>query len=429
MWCCFSSKSCNDVFALAYLLTYHISLHWFYFLQTCGAWCCAVGGPLETSCKLEGMLQSVLGKQQEMQRKLNEISNLAIGLKQKIILEQDQPEEVPVISPPIINESGEVILTATDGSNTNNIDAGAGVQNDSGPHPCTPTKATAQSHSHSPVGGSDGVGSVTSACSTAVELGTAPRTPCPSSHTPGSYMEDQMGAHLQQFVHSPAHSCPMPTNNVHLNQPFLDDRTPTGTGVLRYRVNSDDDMSGLGWAGVLGCGSSLFGERLIESSRGGETSAADNIFNTATNGLDILALSFDDNSLMQQSNTQRRAARALAAVAAGSSARVGGGGIEISGSADSPQRSEGSPLRRGGSFDGGVNFRTGMSGHRGLGKPKREQQLTHHNTINNNNNNAMQQPRRMLMMSQHRGAATVRGGAKLQQRRSTTDSMVGQTIR
>jgi len=354
-----------------------------------------VGGPLETSCKLEGMLQSVVEKQEEVQKKLHEINNLAIGLQEKIILEQQRPEEVPVISQPKkCNENtvdGQPFVFSVNSDNNNNNDTNvySGLQD--GPYPSTPTKAFKVSHSNSPDGRNSGGESITSGDSTAVELG-APRTPCPPSYTSGPYIEmeqnstvdgfnSDMSGH-QQYVNSPAHSCPMPTNIAKLDQPLLDS-TPVGPGRLRYRVNSDEDVRGMGWAGVLGCGSSLFGERLIEPSRKKTSS----IFNTISNGHDILALSFEENSIMENSNSTE------------------------------------SPLRNGESFDG-INFRTGMSGHRGLGKPsnkpRRERQYTEL-TINN-------KPRRAVnMMSQHRGAATTR--VQLQ-RRSTPDTLVGcQTIR
>jgi len=356
-----------------------------------------------------------------MKRKLNEIKNLATRLKQKIILEQDKPEEVPVISIPPIpqkitssSEEGELATSAT--SDSNNVSTGEQASLETGPHPTTPTRTTGL-HPNSPDGGSASRQSVASIDSTVVNLGVSPRTP---SQTPRYYTEEQR----RQFVHSPARSCPMPSNNEtapHLNQPFLDDDVPSTTGTLRYRVNNDDETSGLGLAGFLGCGTSLFGERLLESSDHG---AASTIFDTTNNGRsDILNLPLDQNTLMQRSNDQRRAA--ALAVAAGSSGYQGIAMLESSGSVDSP-------LRRGGSFDGvgGVNFRTGMSGHSGLGKPKREL------AYQSGDNNVFQLPRRRSMMSemsQHRGAAVARLGPRsgiLQRRGTGPDTLIGcQTIR
>jgi len=383
-----------------------------------------VGGPLESSCKMEGMLQSILEKEEEMKRKLHEIRNLAARLKQKIVLEQDKPEEVPVISlPPIAQKSshssdGELSPSGIHESKPAAIDAQTSLE--TGPNPTTPTRNTC-SYPSSPVGGSAGRQSVASVDSTVVNLGISPKTP---SQTPAYYT----GEPGLEFAHSPARSCPIPSINetAHLTQPFLDDEAPSSTGVLRYRVNNDDETSGLGWAGVLGCGTSLFGERVLDSSDHG---AATSIFNTTTNRQnDLLNMPFDQNALMQRTNAQRRAA-ALAAVAAGPSGYQGIAMLESSGSADSP-------LRRGGSFDGGggINFRTGMSGHSGLGKPKRDfscdQQLTHGNSEFN-------LPRRRSMMSemsQHRGAAIARLGPRSsvlnRSRGAAPDTLVGcQTIR
>lgn len=369
---------------------------------------------------MEGMLQSILEKQQEMERKLKEMKNLADGLKRTILLEQDKPEKVPVISAPIVKKSaterGELSSSNHDSNNANiSIQANLGT----GPPPKTPTRPTS-SFPRSPVAGSAGRESVSTVDSTVVQLGMSPRTP---SQRTGNYMSEQHG----EFYHSPANSCPMPTRTtaVHLDQPFLDDEVPASTGVLRYRVNSDDETSGLGWAGVLGCGTSLFGERLLDSS---EPGSASNIFNTANDrNSDILRMS--QTALMQQSNAERRAA-ALAAVAAGSSGYRGVGLLETSGSADSP-------LRRAGSFDGGggVNFRTGMSGHSGLGKPKRDFSCDQQVSYQNADQGILQPRRRMVMseMSQHRGAAQVRlgpRGASLQRRGTAPDTLVGcQTIR
>eukprot|EP00536_Pseudo-nitzschia_multiseries_P015888 jgi/Psemu1/312540/fgenesh1_kg.973_\ len=240
----------------------------------------------------------------------------------------------------------------------------------------------------------------------------------------------------------------MPTNHIattapNLDQPFLDDES-YGNGVLRYRVNNDDELSGMGWAGVLGCGSSLFGERVVQqpsSQRGGDSAAATNIFHSSANGF---GFSLDETAnLIQNSNVQRLPA-ALAQAAVGSAhqqhhhhqhmLRT----IEGSGSLDSP-------LRRGGSFDGGggggVNFRGGYSNHGGLGRTRRNRNVPsdpqgahhhhhHHNQNHNyhhnnhhhtNGNNAdphhHQEPRRQLMMSQmsqHRGV----GVASIQRRGS-----------
>ena len=381
---------------------------------------------------MEGMLQSILEKQQEMQRKLDEMANLAIGLKQKIVLEQSNPEEFPVISIPIPCEEGEGLspaaaAAAAAATNDSSNNAAATVSTNSSSssmHPKTPERAT---HSQlqpgvSPIGGSAGQSTVVSVDSTHVELGTTPRTPM---QRPMYYTDGQQA----EYLHSPAHSCPIPSNtrttSVHLDQPFLDD-VPRSTGILRYRVNNDDDTSGLGWAGVLGCGTSFFGERLLESS---ESGAANSIFNTTAN-------SFSQNALMQQTNVQRRAS-ALAAVAAGGVSSTSAGSyriglLESSGSAYPP-------LRRGGSFDGNVNFRMGYSHHNGLGKTKRDFSCDQQLSVYQNGEAArlLQNPRQrsmMSQMSQHRGAAPLRLGPRadllLQRRGGSADTLVGcQTIR
>ena len=368
---------------------------------------------------MEGMLQSVLEKEQEMERRLTEIRNLSDGLKRKIILELDKPENEPVISIPIPKKSDEGELSTISTHDSNNAAAVSIHENlGTGPPPKTPTRPTS-SNLRTPAGGSAGQESIESVNSTVVELGTHPTTP--SQRTPYYPGEQQ-----RDSVYSPSNSCPIPsrTTTVHLNQPFLNDEAPSSTGVLRYRVNSDDESSGLGWAGVLGCGTSLFGERLLDTS---EPGAANDIFNTTANrNSDILRLS--QNALMQQSNTERRAA-ALAAVAVGTAGYRGIGLLESSGSSDSP-------LRRGGSFDGGyINFRTGMSGHSGLGKTRRDFSCDQQVNYQNADQTGLQPRRRMVMseMSQHRGAAQIRLGSRSTlQRRGTSppDTLeFSQTIR
>jgi Zinc finger, C3HC4 type (RING finger) len=356
-----------------------------------------VGGPLEMSCKLEGMLQSVTRKQTELQEQLDEINRLARGLREKIVLEQSKPEQHPVIFPPRNAHmiDGQLVIDASD----NHC---ATVPENS--NPTTPTKYGTTNNSSPTTGGSGGNQSVLSDTSTHVELG-APRTPGPpQSSAMGPFLEMEHGsgsgsyAAYDQYVNSPAHSCPMPSVSAtaHLSQPFIDGAP---TGLPRYRVNSDDDMYGMGWAGALGCGSTLFGERLLESSRHGSNS----ILSAAGN--DILALSFDEHSLLDNASTRNRAM----ALAAAAGANTG---------------SQDSPLRSGGSFDG-VNFRTGMSGHSGVSQPKRNRNAHHTGLINASSATL---PRRQIrMMSEHRGVAHLRGTGPTPglKRRTTPDAVIG----
>mmetsp|Transcript_20004 Transcript_20004/g.46765 ORF Transcript_20004/g.46765 Transcript_20004/m.46765 type:complete len:797 (-) Transcript_20004:3014-5404(-) len=386
-----------------------------------------VGGPLETSCKLEGMLQSVIGQQQELQKKLNEVTSLSMALRKEIILEQDKPEEAPVITPStkkktvtIGRSEREVVNAPTDESNATF----------GGPHPMTPTKGfTPQPYSGSPVEWKQGIVSVPSADSTAVELGANFRTPVQGPNENAPYiaehpLEEAYNRQQNHYSYSPARSCPTPTNHTattttnssHLDQPYLDDES-YGNGVLRYRVNNDDELSGMGWAGVLGCGSSLFGERVVQPSHRGDSAVASNIFQSSSNGF---GLSLDQNTLIHNSNVQRRAA-ALAHVAVGSAHTNATRAIDCGGGQGD------SPLRRGGSFDGGagVNFRGGYSNHGGLGRTRRnvfDPQANHHNQHHrhsgvgpSHNTDVHYEPRRQLMMSQmsqHRGV----GVASIQHR-------------
>jgi hypothetical protein len=145
----------------------------------------------------------------------------------------------------------------------------------------------------------------------------------------------------------------------------------------------------------------LFGERLLESSRHG----AGNIL--AAPGNDILALSFDEHSLLDNSSARNRAALLAASAASANNNNTG---------------SQDSPLRSGGSFDG-VNFRTGMSGHSGVSQPKRNRHNQHTGMLHASSASA---PRRQIrMMSEHRGVAAVRGGGQPLKRRTTPDAIIG----
>jgi hypothetical protein len=290
------------------------------------------------------MLQSVTRKQQELQKELDEINLLAHGLEEKIKFEQQQPEEHPVISVPKQPEPAA-------GANDEN-DESAAVSN-----PSTPPSYT-KSDSLSPV---IGLGLTASIDSTEVELG--------DPHTPAYAQQRNL------LLHSPAHSCPMP-NDSRLDQPYMDVQS---AGLPRYRINSDDDLHGLhGLTWGFGCGTTLFGERLLEHD------------NDSGN---IMQLSFDD-SLVEDGAT-------IGAQSRGSSTAHTVTGAESYAQAESPLRS--------GSFDGPINFRTGMSGHRGLNQTRSKASPLARPEI------------RMMRMSEHRGIASMRGApASTNLKRRTT---------
>lgn len=302
-----------------------------------------VAGPLEKSCQYEGMLQSVLKKQEELQQQLDEINVLVHGLKDRILVEQDQPAEYPVITAPKATEDSRH-------SNDEN-DASSGLTSS----PTTPT----QQCDASPIP----LQLTESSSSTEVQLGN-PRTP--AQRTPPA----------DQYLHSPAHSCPMPGTTSSLLEhglphPFMDGEP---AGLPRYRVNTDDDLHGLQWS--FGCGSALFGERLIEQD---------------CDTRNIMTLSFDDASLVEGGQTHRN-----------SSAHS----IGARTTASAHHLSPGEPSLRSGSFDGPINFRTGMSGHTGLSLTRKK-------------SSPLSRPH-IRMMSEHRGiAATSRTNTIAQQRRTT----------
>lgn len=274
------------------------------------------------------MLRSVLQKQEELQRELDEINGLVEGLKEKIHLEQDRLPDHPVITSP--REIEEILI------NDEN-DATARTPN----APTTPTNQHSLDASSPRLTGS--------ASSTEVNLGADQLTP--AQYTPP----------LESYIHSPAHSCPMP--GPHLVQPFIDGEP---TGLPRYRITSDDDLHGLPW--TFGCGSTLFGERLIEQE---------------CDTRHIMSLSFDDGLV---DSAERVAGRSLAARTIAANANLTDGTL------------------RSGSFDGPINFRTGMSGHTGL-------------SLSRKKSSPMSRPH-IRMMSEHRGiAAVARAHQNLQPKR------------
>eukprot|EP00980_Cylindrotheca_fusiformis_P011895 scaffold2830_cov131-Cylindrotheca_fusiformis.AAC.16 len=287
-----------------------------------------VGGPLEKSCRLEGMLDSVLQKRMQLQKQVDELTLLANGLREQIKIEDDKPEEHPVISArkerPQINDENDDEVEKQ--------------------HPATPPKQPTV------------LQSPPSTDSTEVEVGIH-QTPV-------------LMAQRHIYENSPARSCPMPMrdhNSVtedHLQQPFMDEQS---AGLPRYRISNDDNELGI-TGSLFGCGSALFGERLLE---------LDGNSRNLLEGMNSMVLSFDDEEATlggRSHNTART-------------------------TDDSTYRSM--PTRTG-SFDGGagVNFRTGMSGHRGLTQVKKKASPSSHSR------------REIRMMSDHRGVGHVRGSQK-----------------
>ena len=96
---------------------------------------------MENSCKMEGMLKSILEKERAMEKKLKKLKDLSEALKRDIILEQDKPEEVPVISAPIHRQRGNAEPSASSARDGNTA-AAVSIQANlgTGPTPKTPTK-------------------------------------------------------------------------------------------------------------------------------------------------------------------------------------------------------------------------------------------------------------------------------------------------
>jgi hypothetical protein len=222
----------------------------------------------------------------------------------------------------------------------------------------------------------------------------------------GSHMTPEAQHHrITMAAHTTAHSwasalaCPtfndvagsshnnINTNINNNNNDYNSYDGPVTSGLPCYRVNDEDEFHGINLG--FGCGTALFGERMLEShytnnniaASGGGTGDAEN---------SLMALSFDENSVLDDEDEDpeggnsitvggveptlgdiSRAAASVPALLAASRrsispVRNNNNNAAASGANSGPHSSPNSPtLRGGGSFDG-INFRTGMSGHTGL---------------------------------------------------------------
>ena len=211
-----------------------------------------------------------------------------------------------------------------------------------------------------------GIRSVGSHGSTEVNLGMPP-------FTPGHHMPT-LG---EVYANSPAHSCPLPGtfHNHHLLQPSIDSEP---AGLPRYRITEEDE-NGLPWS--FACGSALFGERLLDQDCA-----------------PTMAYSFDDTMFDSALAGRSTASRSLVArtIAASVNLTPGDGSL------------------RSGSFDGPINFRTGMSGHTGL-------------NVSRKKSSPIDRPN-IRMMSEHRGiAAQPSGNPNVLQPRRPVGSLASNT--
>jgi hypothetical protein len=258
---------------------------------------------LDEACKLEGMLETVRAKQQDLQRSLDEVQQLSNGLRDKIHFESKEPEVHPVIAHPRLIEEDMVT------QNNENERSGPAATN-----PVTPPKIK------------QGTGSFSTD-----ELAL--------TGSAGSSGIVDMGIH---GVHRPRHPNAMTIHSsalTNMDRPYMGGPS---TGLPSYRVNTEDEFHGITLG--FGCGTSLFGERLIESQNLGDDDS-------------LMALSFD--SFVDDAQT-------IGGVSSGATASSHHAMHGVSGDNHAPE----SPLRSG-SFDG-INFRTGMSGHRGLSQAKKK---------------------------------------------------------
>jgi hypothetical protein len=176
-----------------------------FFLLTSFLFIIVVGGTLDKSCQLEGMMESVISKEQELQKALDEIKLLRGGLRNEIEMEQQQTPEHPVIcAPKVLLEEDSLV------SDENDLLAIS-------EHPTIPPKMSLSESSSA-----GGLRLSQSTDSTFVKVGDRAYT---TQHLPSS----------------PAHSCPMPTYVDPRKRPFMGGLL---TDLPSCQVYNDEDFFG-----------------------------------------------------------------------------------------------------------------------------------------------------------------------------------------
>jgi len=267
----------------------------------------SVGGPLEKSCKLEGILDTIVHRGMDLQKELDENSAIEESIRQEIEAEfQNKPNH------PIVSEApkAEEQLFVPVENNTSN----------EAREPTTPTGKSTDSPSKDYA-----------------------RTP----GTPDQSPDSGVTFNTVREISHPAATFPFSPNSI-------DNADLSGVGLPAYRRNTSLD-----YADSFGCGATSFLGTHVFSD--GEQAAS--------------PLRFTDG------NENRLRA----------SSADGEGGHTQPYLVLTPTLTS--------SFDT-VDFRTGLSGHRGLTNAKKS-------NVGNSPNNTRRG--RMMMMSEHRGIGRVRG--------------------
>jgi hypothetical protein len=382
-----------------------------------------VGGPLDASCKLEAMLEAIRIKEEELQHSLDEVHQLEQGLRSKLLEgrknEQQQqqqqqasrrgglgsgypPHHHGVITAPKLIE--EDMRSANDENDVSNDHAASASlvppslsldrqqQQQQQQHPVTPpphSKKIKNSFSSEEIPLAD------SASDLEEEEESDPVMELQVHRARlGSHITPEVQQHrIAMAAHTTAHSCASAlacpsfndvarSSHNNINNDYNYDG-PATSGLPCYRVNDEDEFHGINLG--FGCGTALFGERLLESHFANNNIAAGGGTGDAENSL--MALSFDNSVLDEDEDPDgedsiavgveptlgdiSRAAASVPALLAASRRSISpvrnnnNNNAAASGNSG-PHSSPNSPtLRGGGSFDG-INFRTGMSGHTGL---------------------------------------------------------------
>jgi hypothetical protein len=310
----------------------------------------AVGGPIETVCRLEGLLGTIEGRGLDLQATLDENRQVELSLRGQIEAELRSKPSHPVITrPPDMDVWRHDVDSGSDNDdNQDRIQGGRDKESVVG-LATTPTATSEHQHQHTP--------------------GGYPRTP-DSRRDSGSIS-----------VPGSSDSIESRTGNVHSQSPMSIDNADLHRSAaipVYRRTVSEDDIDQL----VFGCGVAFLGN----GSSGLFSGASSILAGTAASGGDLRSEYRTTSRGVPASSASSYSSTVLAARPRSATDHL-----------THPPSSHdyGAPTLTS-SFDG-INFRTGMSGHRGL------------NHVANAHASSQHSPtpryRNMRLMSEHRGIA------------------------
>jgi hypothetical protein len=303
-----------------------------------------VGGPIETVCRLEGLLDTIEGRGRDLQATLDENRQVELSLRGQI---QDELRSKP--SHPVITRAPDMDVWRHDvDSDSDNDDSKDRIQG--------------RRDKESVVG-----------------LATTPIATSEHHHTPGGYPRTPDSRRDSGSISVPGSSDSIEsrTGNVHGQSPMSIDNADLHRSAaipVYRRTVSEDDIDQL----VFGCGVAFLGN----GSSGLFSGASNVLAGTSASGGDL-------RSEYQTTSQGGPASSSYSSTVLAARSRSATDHLTH------PPHDYGAPTLTS-SFDG-INFRTGMSGHRGL------------NHVSNTHTSSQHSPtprhRNMRLMSEHRGIA------------------------